>query len=585
MTNIVSSMKIAYTENLDKIDMYETWMENMKLSEGLKKRVRNYHELLWLKFKGLDENQILADLPMTLRGEITENILLDMIQGVEIFVGVDKGFIASFIKKLKFQLLGEGEYVYRRGDIAEEIYFIIEGGAAVLDLDEEKIIDTLKKNDTFGEMEVIQMKAGTRSRSIRAVTNLSLAVMYLDDLREISAHFPLVIEKIQQKIEARQLMNQQRKEEITKETTASLQVIGSLKLKSPDVKPSPPPELQEGRQRMSLFNVGVPKHFETDLQDSKTKANEDASLVDALNNLLTIESNIVPKKKNSPYNSLASTMLNNKANDSINHLQSSDTIPGDENVKRKDSKQSRRGNQQIEEESYENSEFGSELTLDEFIEAYSKLRTPESTKSYLKHFPSPSEYDPFKGRNDIVPSMHNPSNTQYDAMKTETSLLGGDTSINPLLDEGDLKAPVFSFKKSTSDQEENSSLKILVDKPNQNESRNDIKLSFWKDELPTANSDAVRKPDDGQPVGMDREGLVRKFSREMRHFEEIQMEDDNEEDKSPEIRPRKIPRGKIQTKLETFDSFMSSLSKNKAYNRFNEVFKKVRGGLLNIIVL
>lgn len=56
VTNIASSVKIAYTENIDKKVMYEKWMENMKLPQNLKVRVRNYHDLRWSKFKGLDDN-------------------------------------------------------------------------------------------------------------------------------------------------------------------------------------------------------------------------------------------------------------------------------------------------------------------------------------------------------------------------------------------------------------------------------------------------------------------------------------------------------------------------------------------------
>lgn len=54
-------------------------MENIKLPSNLKQRVNAFHELKWEKFKGLDENQILGDLPKTLREKITEFLLKDMI--------------------------------------------------------------------------------------------------------------------------------------------------------------------------------------------------------------------------------------------------------------------------------------------------------------------------------------------------------------------------------------------------------------------------------------------------------------------------------------------------------------------------
>jgi cAMP-binding proteins - catabolite gene activator and regulatory subunit of cAMP-dependent protein kinases len=211
VTNIVSSVKIAYTENVDKIQTYEKWMENMKLPHEIKERVRAFHELKWKKFKGLDENQILSDLPKTLREKISVFLLKNMIQSSDIFASfLDKGFMMSFIKRLKFQIINAQEYVFRKGDIAEELYFIVEGEVVVYDLDEMTIIVTLKKNSVFGEMGVIDLKAGTRSRSIKTVTDVSLAVMSLDDFREICNEYPAVYRAIHNKVQERTMQNKER---------------------------------------------------------------------------------------------------------------------------------------------------------------------------------------------------------------------------------------------------------------------------------------------------------------------------------------------------------------------------------------
>ena len=75
ISNVVADKKIAWSENLEKTEMYEEWMNHIKLSEDLQKRVKTHHKYLWNKFKGLDINFILTSLPVSLKYEIIEYLL------------------------------------------------------------------------------------------------------------------------------------------------------------------------------------------------------------------------------------------------------------------------------------------------------------------------------------------------------------------------------------------------------------------------------------------------------------------------------------------------------------------------------
>ena len=55
--------------------MYEKWMNHIKLPEDLMKRIRQFNALIWDKYKGLDENQILNSLPGPARQEMLEFLL------------------------------------------------------------------------------------------------------------------------------------------------------------------------------------------------------------------------------------------------------------------------------------------------------------------------------------------------------------------------------------------------------------------------------------------------------------------------------------------------------------------------------
>jgi len=64
---------------------------------------------------------------------------------------------------LKIILLPKDEYVFKKGELASEMYFIIEGEAGVMEDDEKKPMVILKKSHYFGEMGIMNGKPSLRS--------------------------------------------------------------------------------------------------------------------------------------------------------------------------------------------------------------------------------------------------------------------------------------------------------------------------------------------------------------------------------------------------------------------------------------
>lgn len=75
----------------------------------------------------------------------------------------DHGAILSIIKRLKIFLLPKDEYVFKQGELASEMYFILEGEAVVLDEEDSIPVAILKKGNYFGEMGIINGTANLRS--------------------------------------------------------------------------------------------------------------------------------------------------------------------------------------------------------------------------------------------------------------------------------------------------------------------------------------------------------------------------------------------------------------------------------------
>lgn len=88
-----------------------------------------------------------------------------MIEKMDIFPKNESGFITSLLRSLKFTQIPTGEYVFKKNDLAAEMYFIIEGTAAVYDETDNYVIAKLPPSSFFGEMAIASGHASVRTVS------------------------------------------------------------------------------------------------------------------------------------------------------------------------------------------------------------------------------------------------------------------------------------------------------------------------------------------------------------------------------------------------------------------------------------
>lgn len=60
----------------------EWWMSKRRLPQGLRQRVRNYERQCWAAMRGVDECQIIKNLPQGLRRDIKYHLCLDLVRQV-----------------------------------------------------------------------------------------------------------------------------------------------------------------------------------------------------------------------------------------------------------------------------------------------------------------------------------------------------------------------------------------------------------------------------------------------------------------------------------------------------------------------
>lgn len=72
------------------------------------------------------------------------------------------GIVLTIIKQLKICVVPKFEFVFKKGEVASEMYFIIDGKAEVL-AGNGIVTEVLSKQDYFGQMGVIFGKSTIRN--------------------------------------------------------------------------------------------------------------------------------------------------------------------------------------------------------------------------------------------------------------------------------------------------------------------------------------------------------------------------------------------------------------------------------------
>ena len=101
----------------------------------------------------------------SLKVEISLHIHKRLINRVPFFKDTDKEFIGEIILQLKTKVFLPGDYIFKKGDVGNSMYFISSGSVNVLSADESSIVATLNEGDYFGEIALI--KKVTRTRSVK----------------------------------------------------------------------------------------------------------------------------------------------------------------------------------------------------------------------------------------------------------------------------------------------------------------------------------------------------------------------------------------------------------------------------------
>jgi voltage-gated potassium channel len=163
VASLLSNIDAAKAGFLKQMEDANTFLSYKSVPKRLKKKVHDYYQYIWENRLGQHESSVLSNLPQSLKKEISLHINKKLIERVPFFKNTDKSFISDIISQLRPEVFLPGDFIFKKGDVGNCMYFICNGSIDVLSEDEKSTLAKLKDGDYFGEIALIKKVSRTKS--------------------------------------------------------------------------------------------------------------------------------------------------------------------------------------------------------------------------------------------------------------------------------------------------------------------------------------------------------------------------------------------------------------------------------------
>eukprot|EP00753_Platysulcus_tardus_P008723 PLAT1623.1.p1 GENE.PLAT1623.1~~PLAT1623.1.p1 ORF type:complete len:869 (-),score=364.01 PLAT1623.1:83-2689(-) len=191
----------GYQRFRHRIERVKQEMQRYHIPLELQSRIRSVYDYLWIHQKrgGVSFLFQEADLSQSLRRELATHLASEYfnLHEVELFAGTSSDFQAAIVMRLRTSVFVPNDFVYRRADFGNEMYFLSSGQCDRLrdaaegdDTAEEQLfkVGELHEGDFFGEVSILT--DCPRSESVRAQEWCELNVLSKEDLFDVLDRFP-----------------------------------------------------------------------------------------------------------------------------------------------------------------------------------------------------------------------------------------------------------------------------------------------------------------------------------------------------------------------------------------------------------
>ncbi|KAK2444273.1 cyclic nucleotide-gated ion channel [Trifolium repens] len=178
----------------------EQWMSHRLLPDSLRERIRRHEQYKWQETRGVDEDNLIRNLPKDLRRDIKRHLCLALLMRVPIFEKMDEQLLDAVCDCLKPVLYTKESCIVREGDPVDEMLFIMRGKLLTVTTNGGRTgffnSEYLKAGDFCGE-ELLTWALDPRSssnlpistRTVQTLSEVEAFALKAEDLKFVASQF------------------------------------------------------------------------------------------------------------------------------------------------------------------------------------------------------------------------------------------------------------------------------------------------------------------------------------------------------------------------------------------------------------
>lgn len=175
-------------------DNTKRYMKKHNVPKDLQRRVVMWYDYSWARGRmstgGGDLNSLTL-LPSKLKTEIALHVNLDTLKKVTFLQKCQPEFLHQLVLKMQLRIFTPGDLVCRKGEVAREMYVIINGKIEVIG-DQGQVLKLLSGGDFFGEIGILSLSEGQNRRTadVRTVGYMECFVLSKEDVLAAVRDYP-----------------------------------------------------------------------------------------------------------------------------------------------------------------------------------------------------------------------------------------------------------------------------------------------------------------------------------------------------------------------------------------------------------
>lgn len=167
-TSMLAQTDYVKMNFLEKMDRINTFLKYKKVPKDLTESIYDYYKFLWENRQGIEGNQILDELPYSLKMKVAMFLNKDTFSKISIFKDAPQEIISEIVLQLKPEIYIPGDFIFREGETGDKMYFISFGSVEILSERLNKTYAVLNEGGYFGEFALLF--ADARTASAKALT-------------------------------------------------------------------------------------------------------------------------------------------------------------------------------------------------------------------------------------------------------------------------------------------------------------------------------------------------------------------------------------------------------------------------------